>query len=202
MQRLLTLSLCLALCATPMAPALSAAQKARAIAKVAGLDGKPLGQIYFRATSHGVLMEINLKGLPPGLHALHIHAAGRCDAKTKFASAGNDFSSDAKKLHGYFAKGGSHAGDLPNQTVAADGTMRVSLISNLFSLGTGKKSIFDKDGASFVVHVKGDDYMSQPAGNSGERLACGVIERIDGGKPKAPAKAKPVQASRAVNKRT
>lgn len=202
MQRLLTFSLCLALCATPVAPAFAAAQKARAVANVVALNGKPIGQVHFRGTSQGVLIEINLKGLPPGLHAVHIHAAGKCDAKNKFASAGNDFSPDAKKLHGYLTKGGSHAGDLPNQTVAADGTLRVSIISNLFSIGTGKKSIFDKDGAAFVVHVKGDDYMSQPAGNSGDRLACGVIQRIGGDKPKARSAAKPVQASRGANKRT
>lgn len=178
MHRLAIASLCLVASMVCVVETSAAAQKARATASIVGLDGKPRGQVNFRATGGGVLIEIFLKGLPPGVHALAIHASGKCDAKNKFASAGPHFSSDPKKQHGYMAKGGSHAGDLPNQVAASDGSLRASIITRQFSLGTGKKSIFDNDGAAFVVHVRGDDYMSQPAGNSGDRLACGVIKRI------------------------
>jgi Cu-Zn family superoxide dismutase len=69
---------------------------------------------------------------------------------------------------------------LPNQFAASDGTLRASVISNAFSLGNGKKTIFDRDGAAIIVNARGDDYYSQPAGNSGDRVACGVIMRTIG----------------------
>ena len=127
-----------------------------------------------------MLIDFQLHGLPPGAHAVHVHTSGNCDTKTGFASAGPHFSPLPGKMHGYMAKGGPHEGDLPNQYAAADGTLRASVISNAFSLGNGKKSIFDRDGASLIVHAKADDYMSQPAGNAGDRIACGVIIRTVG----------------------
>lgn len=180
MHRFVFAVLCVFFSLTYVTNAGAAVQKPRAMATVIGLDGKPRGQVNFRVTRQGVLIEVFLKGLPPGVHALAIHSSGKCDAKTKFSSAGAHFSSDPKKRHGYMTKGGSHAGDLPNQVAASDGSLRASIITRQFSIGTGKKSIFDADGASFVVHVRGDDYISQPAGNSGDRLACGVIRRIAG----------------------
>jgi Cu-Zn family superoxide dismutase len=158
-------------------PAIAAASKARAIAKMIGIDGQPAGTVSFAATSHGVLMVFDLKGLTPGAHAIHIHTSGNCDPKTAFTSAGPHFSEDARKMHGYLAEHGMHSGDLPNQFAASDGALHASVMSNAFSLGNGKKSIFDRDGASVVVHAKADDYASQPAGNSGDRVACGVITR-------------------------
>jgi Cu-Zn family superoxide dismutase len=171
-------------------PASAAASQARAIAKVIGLDGQPVGTVAFAATSHGVLMQFDLKGLAPGAHAIHIHTSGNCDPKAGFNTAGPHFSPEVK-MHGYLAPHGMHAGDLPNQFAASDGTLRATEISNAFSLGNGKKSIFDKDGASIIVHARADDYMSQPAGNSGDRVACGVITRTvapasrRGGKPRS-----------------
>ena len=158
-------------------PVSAAGSKARAIAKMIGIDGKPIGTVSFAATSHGVLMMFDLKGLTPGAHAIHIHTSGSCDPKVAFTSAGPHFSDDAKKMHGYLAGHGMHSGDLPNQFAASDGTLHATAISTAFALGNGKKSIFDRDGASIVVHAKGDDYISQPAGNSGDRVACGVIMR-------------------------
>jgi Cu-Zn family superoxide dismutase len=157
-------------------PALAAASKARAVAKMVGLDGQPAGTVNFVATSHGVLMQFDLKGLTPGAHAIHIHTSGNCDSKALFNTAGPHFSPETK-MHGYLAEHGMHAGDLPNQFAASDGTLRATAISNAFSLGNGKKSIFDKDGAAIIVHAGADDYMSQPAGNSGDRVTCGVIMR-------------------------
>jgi Cu-Zn family superoxide dismutase len=174
-QALSSVVLTVALAVTP--PALATAAKARAIAKLVGSDGAPAGTATFTATSHGVLIQFDLKGLSPGVHAIHIHTSGNCDPKLAFTSAGPHFSPEPNKMHGYLAEHGAHAGDLPNQFAASDGTLHATVISNAFSLGDGKKSIFDRDGAAIVVHAKGDDYVSQPAGNAGDRVACGVIMR-------------------------
>jgi len=154
----------------------AAAAKAHAVAKMSGLDGSALGTVDFAQTAHGVLITFDLHGLPPGAHGIHVHTSGNCDAKVKFTSAGPHYSPEPK-VHGFMSKGGPHPGDLPNQWAAADGTLRASTVTNQFSLGNGKKSIFDRDGAAIIVHAKGDDYMSQPSGNSGDRIACGVIVR-------------------------
>ncbi len=161
-------------------PALAAASKARAIAHMIARDGSADGTITFAATSHGVLIEYELKGLTPGAHGIHLHTSGNCDTKVAFTSAGPHYSPDPTKMHGFMAQHSPHAGDLPNEYAAADGTLHASVISNSFSLGNGKKSIFDRDGASIIVDARGDDYISQPAGNSGDRIACGVIMRTVG----------------------
>jgi len=172
-------------------PVCAAASKARAVAHLVGRDGHPVGLANFIATSHGVLIELDLKGLPPGAHAIHIHTSGNRNAKVAFTSAGPDLSFEPTKLHGFLAPHGPHPGDLPNEYAAGDGTLHASVISNAVSLGNGKKSIFDRDGASIIVHAKADDYVSQPAGNSGDRIACGVIERTVAPGARKGAKRKP-----------
>lgn len=179
MRLVVPLAVCLGLCAGPSA----AAPKPHAVAKMILLDGAKAGQIDFAQTGHGVLVTFDLYRLAPGAHAIHIHTSGNCDTKTKFTAAGPHFSAEPK-LHGYLAKGGPHAGDLPNQFAAADGTLHASTLTTLFALGNGKKSIFDRDGAAIVVHARGDDYATQPSGNSGDRVACGVIVRTVGPKPR------------------
>jgi Cu-Zn family superoxide dismutase len=158
----------------------AAASKARAVANLKTMGGETAGSIAFAATSHGVLIQYDLKGLSPGAHAIHIHTSGNCDPKVGFTSAGPDLSFDTTKMHGYFAKHGPHAGDLPNEFAGADGSLKAAVIWNGFSLGNGKKSLFDRDGASVIVNARGDDYVSQPSGNSGDRVACGVIMRTVG----------------------
>jgi Cu-Zn family superoxide dismutase len=160
-----------------ISPVNAAASKARAVAHLAARNGEPAGIANFIATSHGVLIELDVKGLTPGPHAIHIHTSGNCDPKVAFTSAGPDLSFGPTKLHGFLAPHGPHPGDLPNEFAASDGTLHASVITNAISLGNGKKSIFDRDGASIIIHAKADDYVSQPAGNSGDRVACGVIER-------------------------
>ncbi|HVZ91306.1 MAG TPA: superoxide dismutase family protein [Rhizomicrobium sp.] len=169
-------------CITGLALAATAAQgaqKPHAVAHLKTLSGATAGTVDFSQTSHGVLVVLDLKGLPAGAHAIAIHTSGNCDTRTRFTSAGPHFSPEPK-LHGFLAKGGPHPGDLPNQFAGVDGRLRASTLTNLISLGNGKRSIFDRDGAAIIVHEKPDDYASQPDGRSGARIACGVIVRTVG----------------------
>ncbi len=176
MHKTFALAFSFAFLATPSL----AAQKAHAVAKMIGLDGKPAGTVDFAQVNRGVLITFDLHGLPPGAHGIHVHTSGNCDTRVKFTSAGPHFSPEPTKMHGFLMKGGPHPGDLPNQFADDAGALHASVLTNMFALGNGKKSIFDRDGAAIVVHAKGDDYVSQPAGNSGDRIACGVIVRTVG----------------------
>jgi Cu-Zn family superoxide dismutase len=126
------------------------------------------------------LIELNLKGLSPGAHSIQIHTSGNCDRKVAFTSAGPDLTLEPDRMHGLLSPHGGRAGDLPNQFAASDGSLHASVITNTISLDNGKKSIFDADGASIIVNAQGDDYITQPSGNSGDRIACGVIVRTAG----------------------
>jgi superoxide dismutase, Cu-Zn family len=165
------------------APA-EAALKAKAIARLSGLDGKPLGTATFDALNHGVLITFDLHDLAPGPHAIHLHTSGNCNAQSGFTSAGPILSLVPGKPHGYLAEGGPAAGDLPNQFAGADGRLHASVETGSFSLGNGKKSIFDRDGVAVIVDARGDDYRTQPLGNAGDRIACGVVMRTRGPAPR------------------
>jgi len=156
-----------------------AAAGARAYANMVDLDGQLIGRAKLTGVPHGVLIEIELRGLKPGVHAIAVHAVGACDGAAGFASAGPILSFDAGRAHGYLAKGGPRTGDLPNQYAAPDGTLHAATFSTAFTIGNGVKSIFDKDGAAIIVRANGDDYLSQPEGRAGPRVACGVIRRAN-----------------------
>ncbi len=170
MKRLFALMTALAVCG----PAQAAAE---ANAKLIDLNHNVVGHVHLQALHHGVLIEIEAKGLTPGPHAILLHTTASCDAATQFTSAGPVFSFDANRLHGYRAKGGPRTGDLPTQFAAADGTLHASIVSTAITLGNGARSIFDRDGVSIIVHANGDDYLSQPDGGAGTRVACGTIIR-------------------------
>ena len=155
----------------------SAQAGAAAYAKLVDLDGKSAGRARLMSVSHGVLIEIEVHGLAPGAHAISLHAAGTCDASRQFTTAGASFSFDPARPHGFLAKGGPRAGDLPNQYASADGNLHAAMITSAFTLGNGVKSIFDRDGASIIVRAGADDYLSQPDGRAGARLVCGTIVR-------------------------
>lgn len=163
----------LALVLLPVLAAPCGAAGARAYARIADLDGHEAGRVRLTGVARGVLIEIEMHGLAPGAHAIAIHATGVCEGK--FTSAGPILG--AERPHGFLAKGGPRSGDLPNQFAAADGTLHAATFTTAFTLGDGVKSIFDADGAAIVVHAGGDDYLSQPEGRSGARIACGVIRR-------------------------
>jgi superoxide dismutase, Cu-Zn family len=160
-----------------LAVAVSSAAAAGPTASARMIDtaGRAVGSAQLRAAPHGVLIEIAVKGLKPGPHAILIHAKGVCDIAGGFASAGPILDFDFGRPHGYFAKGGPKPGDLPLQFASADGTLHASLYSSQISLGEGKRSIFGRDGVSIIVHADSDDYQSQPEGRAGARAACGVI---------------------------
>ena len=188
----LVLSLCLALAACLPA---DAQPRARAMARLAGLDGKPMGTASFRSVNGGVLIELDLHGLPPGPHGMHLHASAQCDAKSGFMKAGPILSLNSRKRHGYLAKGGPLTGDLPNQFAGADGRLKASTVTHAFTLGHGKRSSFHRDGVSLIVKKRGDDYRTQPIGNSGDRIACGTVVRTQGTAPRR-FPAKPAQNAR------
>lgn len=154
-----------------------AAPKAHAVARLKGLDGKVLGTADFSAVNNGVLIVLDLQGLTPGPHGIHLHASGNCDAPSGFTKAGPILTLNPKKRHGYLAEGGPLAGDLPNQFAGADGRLKASMVTTAFTLGNGKRSIFDRDGVAIILNKRGDDYRTQPLGNAGDRIACGVVMR-------------------------
>jgi Cu-Zn family superoxide dismutase len=142
------------------------------------LDGKgdKVGTAKFTQGKEGVKIHAELSRLPPGTHAMHLHTVGECHGPD-FKSAGAHFNPFDKK-HGLKNPLGPHAGDLPNFDVKSDGTATVDITATLVTLGEGKNSLFQPGGTCIVIHEKADDESSDPAGNAGNRLACGVIKKL------------------------
>ncbi len=136
-------------------------------------SGKAVGDVDLIQTPAGVLLKVTAKGLTPGEHAFHIHAVGKCDAP--FDSAGPHFNPGNHK-HGMLA-GPAHAGDMPNLHVPQSGELSVDILNAAVALEKGKpNSLFDSDGSALVIHAKADDYKTDPAGDAGGRIPCGVIQ--------------------------
>ena len=132
-------------------------------------SGQSLGAVDIQETKKGLKMVLDLHGLSPGVHAMHFHENAKCEGPD-FKSAGSHLAMKRKK-HGDVA-GGPHEGDLPNITVDSEGNAKTELMVEKFD----HKSLAKKAGTSLVVHAKADDHKSQPAGDSGDRVACGILE--------------------------
>jgi Cu-Zn family superoxide dismutase len=142
-------------------------------AQIKDASGRAVGDADLTQTPAGVLIKLQLKGIKPGEHAFHIHAVGKCEPP--FTSAGGHFNPGHHK-HGMMA-GPGHAGDMPNLHVPQSGDLSVEVLNAAVTLDKGKpNSLFDADGSALVVHATADDYKSDPAGNAGDRIACGVIQ--------------------------
>lgn len=160
----------------PVSPAASIpAAGAAAHAMLKDAQGRTLGDVTLRDASGGVLIKADLQNVPAGTHAFHIHTVGKCDPPD-FMTAGGHFNPTMMK-HGLLASGGPHAGDMPNIFVGSDRRLSVEVLDTNVSLAPGPKSLFDADGSALVLHAMGDDYTSDPAGNAGGRIACGVITK-------------------------
>lgn len=163
-----------ALGAVLLAAATSPSQAQTAKAALKGADGQDVGSVALTQTPGGVLLVLSVKGLPPGEHAFHVHAVGKCEAP--FTSAGGHFNPGNKK-HGVMAADGAHAGDMPNLHVPAGGELTVEVVNAAVTLEKGKpNSLFDADGSAVIIHAGKDDYKTDPTGEAGGRIACGVLQ--------------------------
>ena len=143
-------------------------------ADIVNAQGQKIGSATIHPSGSGSRLEVEVSQLPPGTHGIHIHTVGKCEGPA-FASAGAHFNPTSKK-HGKDNPDGPHSGDLLNIEVGADGTGKASLLDANATLGNGPNSLFHEGGTALVIHEKADDYKTDPSGNSGARIACGVIQ--------------------------
>lgn len=137
--------------------------------------GEQIGRAELMQHGEKVVIGVQAQGLPPGTHAIHIHMEGKCDP-SDFTTAGEHFNPHGKQ-HGFKNPKGFHSGDLPNIEVKSDGTLNVKLESAAVTLKPGKpNSLLKTGGTALIIHEKKDDYVTDPAGNAGARIACGVIK--------------------------
>ena len=153
----------------------TAAGGAKATAELKNREGKTVGRVQLTDTAQGVLLRVNLEGAPAGERAFHIHQVGRCEPPA-FESAGPHLNPTGAQ-HGYMNPKGAHAGDLPNVHVPQDGRLTTEIIARGVTLQGGANSLLDGDGAAIVMHAKPDDYSTDPSGQAGDRIACGVIQK-------------------------
>ncbi|MEX2146002.1 MAG: superoxide dismutase family protein [Candidatus Rokuibacteriota bacterium] len=149
-----------------------------AAAEVKDAAGRTVGTANLTQLGSAVRIVMQVSGLPPGVKGVHIHEVGKCEGPA-FTSAGGHFNPGGRQ-HGALNPQGSHAGDLPNLTVGGDGTGRLETTTEQISLGSGLTALADADGSAIVIHAAPDDFRTDPTGNSGARIACGVITKSDG----------------------
>ncbi len=142
-------------------------------AEIKDPTGRVVGRATLTQTTHGVRIQSTFSGLPAGAHGFHIHETGQCEPP--FTASGGHFNPEPKQ-HGRENRMGRHAGDLPNLTVPENGRLIVDVVEPMVSLHSGPNSLMDVDGSALVVHERRDDNKTDPDGNAGSRIACGIIQ--------------------------
>jgi superoxide dismutase, Cu-Zn family len=142
-------------------------------AELRDLSGDSVGSAVLREEGGHVRIVVHAGGLAFGRHGVHLHAIGRCEPPG-FQSAGGHFNPLGKK-HGLESAMGPHAGDLPDLEADASGRVQYVAVTDRVTLGTGPTSLFDADGSALVIHAAADDQQTDPSGNSGDRILCGVL---------------------------
>jgi superoxide dismutase, Cu-Zn family len=153
-----------------------AQEESQLSAPLMGVGGKPVGVLELRDTPNGVLVSATIEegALPAGVHAIHFHEKADCSNTETFETAGGHHNPTGAE-HGYLQDAGPHAGDLPNFNIAATGTTAMSAFNPMVRFKEGDAPLLDADGSSVVIHAGPDDYESQPAGDSGGRIACAEL---------------------------
>jgi Cu-Zn family superoxide dismutase len=163
--------------AAALATGAALAQDAMLSATVAlkGADGADHGSVTLTETPAGVLVRAELAGVPPGAHGFHFHESGACEPP--FESAGGHYNPTAAE-HGFKVVGGPHGGDMPNIHVPDSGALTVEMLNTGVTLeADAPETLFDDDGTALIIHAGADDYESQPSGDAGDRIACGIVEK-------------------------
>jgi Cu-Zn family superoxide dismutase len=144
---------------------------ADATAVLNSVEGDPVGRVELHESPYGTLLKLELHSLRAGVNAFHIHEIGQCDPS--FGHAGGHYNPENTD-HGFMDDDGVHAGDMPNLYIPTSGELKFEVFNPRVNLD---ERLFDADGASIMIHAGADDYFSNPAGDAGSRIACGVIER-------------------------
>ena len=144
-------------------------------ADIVDVSGKKIGDVEAKQTKKGVEFTVNVSGLTPGMHGIHVHSVGKCDTPD-FKSAGGHFAMPDQH-HGLDNAKGPHMGDLPNLSVGKDGTAKTTFTDQSITLQPGNNSLMKSGGTALIIHADKDDQHSDPAGNAGGRIACAVLSK-------------------------